>query len=98
MSRCNAMSNVVPLMSSYFSSPKFKSRLRLQAAISLLHLSTIDAYANATAADFIWLAIMVQVSAYPLEFTFNSLTHALLGSLFPGSNRFSDQVVVTFDS
>ena len=35
--------------------------MRLQAAVSLLHLSTIDAYANAIFADFLWLAITVQV-------------------------------------
>lgn len=55
------MFGIVSLMDSIFS-PKFRSRLRLQAAVSLLHLSTVDAYANAIAADFIWLAIMVQVS------------------------------------
>jgi sister-chromatid-cohesion protein PDS5 len=45
-------------------SPKIKSRLRLQAAVSLLHLSTVSAYGNSISADFIWLAIVVQVSVY----------------------------------
>jgi sister-chromatid-cohesion protein PDS5 len=42
---------------------KVKSRLRLQAAISLLHLSTVEAYANAIAPNFVTLALTVQVSA-----------------------------------
>jgi sister chromatid cohesion protein PDS5 len=46
-------------------SPKTKSRLRLQAAVSLLHLSTVAIYANSISADFIWLAITVQVTAHP---------------------------------
>jgi hypothetical protein len=44
-------------------SPKFKSRLRLQAAISLLHLSTVEVYANAISPAFVSLAITVQVRA-----------------------------------
>jgi len=42
---------------------KVKSRLRLQAAISLLHLSTVEAYANSIAPNFVTLALTVQVSA-----------------------------------
>lgn len=35
--------------------------MRLQAAVSLLHLSTIEAFANVINNNFIWLAITVQV-------------------------------------
>jgi sister-chromatid-cohesion protein PDS5 len=42
-------------------SPKVKSRMRLQAAISLLHLSVVNKFANAINTNFISLAITVQV-------------------------------------
>lgn len=68
-------------------SPKLKSRMRLQAAVSLLHLSTVAAYANAISGDFIWLAITVQVS--PLLISLSVLT-SVLGPLFPSSLGFLD--------
>jgi len=42
-------------------SPKVKSRMRLQAAISLLHLSVVDKFANVINTNFVSLAITVQV-------------------------------------
>ena len=42
-------------------SPRAKSRLRLQAAVSLLHLATVDVYVNAIASKFVALAITIQV-------------------------------------
>jgi sister chromatid cohesion protein PDS5 len=42
-------------------SPQVKSRLRLQAAVSMLHLSTVAAFANPIAVTFVDLAITVQV-------------------------------------
>jgi len=42
-------------------SPKFKSRIRLQAASTLLHLSTIETFATAIAPKFIRLACVIQV-------------------------------------
>ena len=41
--------------------PKSMSRLRLQAGISLLHLSTVDVYANAISARFVQVGLIVQV-------------------------------------
>jgi sister-chromatid-cohesion protein PDS5 len=42
-------------------SPKVISRMRLQAAVSLLHLSTTEIYANALSPKFLRLAVVVQV-------------------------------------
>lgn len=42
-------------------SPKAKSRLRLQAAVSLLHLATAGAYTKAVSQKFVLLAIAIQV-------------------------------------
>ncbi|OBZ77502.1 Sister chromatid cohesion protein pds5 [Grifola frondosa] len=50
--------------------PKTKARLRLQAAISLLHLSTIEAYAGEIGKDFVGLAIMIQDPCYQVRMTF----------------------------
>jgi sister-chromatid-cohesion protein PDS5 len=38
--------------------------MRLQAAVSLLQLSTVDAFANVINSNFIWLAITVQVGGH----------------------------------
>lgn len=46
----------------FLCSPKFKSRMRLQAAISLLHLSTKEIFANAIAPKFLRLACVIQVT------------------------------------
>jgi hypothetical protein len=47
-------------------SPKVMSRMRLQAAVSLLHLSTVPVYATAIAPRFLKLAIVVQVGDFRL--------------------------------
>jgi sister-chromatid-cohesion protein PDS5 len=50
--------------------PKVKSRMRLQAAISLLHLSTVDKFATAINTNFISLAITVQDPCYNVRMEF----------------------------
>jgi sister-chromatid-cohesion protein PDS5 len=45
-------------------SPKSKSRLRLQAAISLLHLSSVLEYCRMITANFILLALTMQASPF----------------------------------
>ncbi|EGO03586.1 hypothetical protein SERLA73DRAFT_46084 [Serpula lacrymans var. lacrymans S7.3] len=50
--------------------PSVRSRLRLQAAISLLRLATIDAYTTVIDENFILLAITVQDSCYNVRVTF----------------------------
>ncbi|PPQ70235.1 hypothetical protein CVT25_011295 [Psilocybe cyanescens] len=52
--------------------PKFKSRMRLQAAISLLHLSTIEVFANAISPKFIRLACVIQDSCFNVRLAFLS--------------------------
>lgn len=42
-------------------SPKIKARMRLQAAESLLHLSTVEKYARFLSANFVLLALNMQV-------------------------------------
>ncbi|EIW77089.1 cohesin-associated protein Pds5 [Coniophora puteana RWD-64-598 SS2] len=49
---------------------KFKTRIRLQAAVSLLHLSTIQAYQAVIHASFVWLAITVQDPCYNVRAIF----------------------------
>ncbi|KAJ7446638.1 armadillo-type protein [Mycena latifolia] len=51
-------------------SPKVMSRMRLQAAVSLLHLSTVPAYATAIAPRFLKLAIVVQDTCFDVRMTF----------------------------
>lgn len=46
------------------------ARMRLQAAISLLHLSTVETYASAIAPKFLRLAVVVQDSCYNVRITF----------------------------
>lgn len=41
--------------------PTTKARLRLQAAISMLHMCSVEKYANALKHGFVNLAIMIQV-------------------------------------
>lgn len=43
--------------------------MRLQAAISLLHLSTIEIFANAIAPKFVRLACVIQVRSIPLTYS-----------------------------
>ncbi|KAH7926273.1 hypothetical protein BV22DRAFT_1128351 [Leucogyrophana mollusca] len=58
--------------------PKVKSRMRLQAAVSLLHLSKIEAYANTINTTFIWLAITVQDPCYNVRMVFLTKLVSLL--------------------
>ncbi|KAG2124196.1 armadillo-type protein [Suillus clintonianus] len=50
--------------------PKVKSRMRLQAAISLLHLSVVDKFVTAINTNFISLAITVQDPCYNVRMEF----------------------------
>ncbi|KAF6757823.1 cohesin-associated protein Pds5 [Ephemerocybe angulata] len=50
--------------------PKYLSRLRLQAAVSLLKLATVEQYAGAVAQKFLRLALVVQDSCYNVRFEF----------------------------
>ena len=43
-------------------SPKTKSRLRLQAATSLLHLTTVQKYVQEVAKHFVAIALTIQVT------------------------------------
>ncbi|KAH9477762.1 Sister chromatid cohesion protein pds5 [Psilocybe cubensis] len=50
--------------------PKFKSRLRLQAAISLLHLCTIETFSTAISPKFVRLACVIQDSCFNVRLAF----------------------------
>ncbi|KAL5521605.1 PDS5 [Sanghuangporus sanghuang] len=50
--------------------PTVKSRLRLQAATSLLHLATVEKFAEAIAPDFVLLALTIQDSCYNVRDSF----------------------------
>ncbi|KII91267.1 hypothetical protein PLICRDRAFT_105332 [Plicaturopsis crispa FD-325 SS-3] len=50
--------------------PKVKSRVRLQAAVSLLHLSSIEIYADTIARHFKTLAITVQDPCFEVRLAF----------------------------
>ncbi|KAF8899783.1 armadillo-type protein [Gymnopilus junonius] len=50
--------------------PKYKSRMRLQAAISLLHLSTVEIYASAMSPKFVRLACVMQDSCFNVRLAF----------------------------
>jgi sister-chromatid-cohesion protein PDS5 len=56
-------------------SPKVMSRMRLQAAVSLLHLSTVPIFANAISPKFLRLAISVQVGVLCSSDCVDVLTH-----------------------
>lgn len=45
-------------------SARTKARLRLQAGISMLHLATVEAFSNEITANFILVAITIQVRIY----------------------------------
>jgi len=47
--------------------PKVKARMRLQAAVSLLHLSTVPKYAAMVTNNFVSLAIMIQDPCYQVR-------------------------------
>ncbi|KAG6332171.1 hypothetical protein ID866_6918 [Astraeus odoratus] len=55
-----------------------KSHMRLQAAISLLHLSTIETYAAMINVNFVWLAITVQDPCYHVRMNFLTKLISLL--------------------
>ncbi|KAI0938430.1 hypothetical protein AcW1_001836 [Taiwanofungus camphoratus] len=50
--------------------PRIRTRLRLQAAVSLLHLSGIEAYSSEIATNFVLLAITIQDPCYQVRITF----------------------------
>lgn len=50
--------------------PKVMSRMRLQAAISLLHLSTVESYSTAILPKFLRLAVVIQDSCYNVRINF----------------------------
>lgn len=56
------VSTVYPLNPLF--SPKSKARLRLQAAVSLLHLASVPKFAEVITPNFILLAITMQVCAW----------------------------------
>ncbi|KAI6158061.1 armadillo-type protein [Pisolithus tinctorius] len=59
-------------------SPSVKSRMRLQAAVSLLHLSAVEAYATVINPHFVWLAITVQDPCYHVRMIFLTKLISLL--------------------
>lgn len=61
-------------------SPSTKSRMRLQAAVSLLHLSTVEAYATVINPHFVWLAVTVQDPCYHVRMIFLTKLISLLSS------------------
>ncbi|KAF9527490.1 cohesin-associated protein Pds5 [Crepidotus variabilis] len=58
--------------------PKAKSRMRLQAAISLLHLSTVESFAQAISPKFVRLACVIQDSCFNVRLAFLAKIIALL--------------------
>ncbi|KAF9457542.1 armadillo-type protein [Collybia nuda] len=66
------------LSSTVTEDPKVISRMRLQAAVSLLHLSTTEVYANAMSPKFLRLAVVVQDSCYNVRVTFLTKLISLL--------------------
>ena len=50
------------------------SRMRLQAAVSLLHISAIEVYAETLIPRFLRLAVVVQVSALRQQCLFTFLS------------------------
>ena len=59
----------------FTSSPSERSRLRLQAAVSMAYLSAVDTYAQATTPYFVSLALTIQVVKYLRPVTLPVLTH-----------------------
>ncbi|KAF8271886.1 armadillo-type protein [Lactarius quietus] len=67
--------------------PKVKARMRLQAAVSLLHLSTVPKFATIVTNNFVSLAIMIQDPCYQVRDEFlrkyiSLATHQQLPSQF----------------
>ncbi|KZT00644.1 uncharacterized protein LAESUDRAFT_687811 [Laetiporus sulphureus 93-53] len=50
--------------------PKTKARLRLQAAVSMLHLASVPAFAKVIATNFVLLAVTVQDPCFEVRMTF----------------------------
>jgi len=79
------MSHPIPLwhwMTTSVPSPSERSRLRLQAALSMAYLSAIDTYAQATTPHFVLLALTIQVVTLLHLTLLSSLTHTA-GYVFP---------------
>ncbi|KAI0777199.1 hypothetical protein BD413DRAFT_514292 [Trametes elegans] len=68
--------------------PQTKARMRLQAATSLLHLSTVQIYASEIAKYFVAIALTIQDPVYQVRMTFLNKLVALLskGKLPPQYN------------
>ncbi|KAF7430453.1 hypothetical protein PC9H_006160 [Pleurotus ostreatus] len=60
--------------------PKSKARLRLQAAVSLLHLCAIETYLHALSPKFVSLALAVQDTCYNVRFAFLTKVVSLMQS------------------
>ncbi|TFY68468.1 hypothetical protein EVG20_g3547 [Dentipellis fragilis] len=60
--------------------PRVKSRLRLQAAVSLLHLASADAFSRFVNEHFIMLAITIQDACYQVRIGFLSKLVTLLSN------------------
>ncbi|CAL1708691.1 unnamed protein product [Somion occarium] len=60
--------------------PKIKSRLRLQAAVSLLHLACVHSFAQAISSHFLQLAIILQDPCYQIRMAFLVKLIALLSA------------------
>jgi sister-chromatid-cohesion protein PDS5 len=72
------------------SSPSERSRLRLQAAVSMAYLSAVDTYAQATTPYFVSLALTIQVAKFLRPITVLVLTHSagyMLSCPFPFLNE-----------
>jgi len=65
-------------------SPSERSRLRLQAAVSLAYLSAIDTYAQATASHFVLLALTIQDTCFDVRSRFlTKIIHLLHTRVLP---------------
>lgn len=77
------LSGVLVPLTSYallMCSPKIKSRLRLQAAVSLLHLACVHSFAQAISSHFLQLAIILQDPCYQIRMAFLVKLIALLSA------------------
>ena len=70
--------------------------MRLQAALSLLQLSTIEVYANALTPKFLRLAVTVQVIYDDLSFQLSLLKPCITGFLLSCSDRVLDETPPSF--
>ena len=81
-----------------FDSAQTKSRLRLQAAVSLLHLATVKAYSDMIAPNFILLAIHIQVRGSSIHFNIADWQHAMIGSMLSYSDGICHKTCLFIDS